>query len=80
MICGAVLLMDASDILELYDERVAIMTIDGQQSEFEAVRHAYFMCRDRFGRSALPQRIVDDFARVVCDAKGDVKNQTNPPT
>ena len=72
--------MDASDILELYNERVAIMTIDGEQSEFEAVRHAYFMCRDRFGRSALPQRIVDDFACVMRDAKSDVKNQTNPPT
>lgn len=74
------MLMDASDVLEAYDERVAIMTIDGGESEFEAVRHAYFMCRDRFGRSALPQRIVDDFARVVRDAKNDVKNQTNPPT
>lgn len=72
--------MDASDILELYDERVAIMTIDGQQSEFEAVRHAYFMCRDRFGRSALPQRIVDDLARVMRDAKSDVKSIPHPPT
>lgn len=72
--------MDASDILELYNERVAIMTIDGEQSEFEAVRHAYFMCRDRFGRSALPQRIVDDFARVMHDAKSDVNFLPNGPT
>lgn len=74
------MLMDASDILELYDERVAIMTIDGGESEFEAVRHAYFMCRDRFGRSALPQRIVDDFARVMHDAKSDAKRIPHPPT
>jgi hypothetical protein len=53
------------DILEVFNERVAIMTIDGNQSEAMAIKHAYRVVRDRYGRQAIPQAVVEMWARVM---------------
>lgn len=53
------------DILEMFNERVAIMTIDGKQSEAMAIKHAYRVVRDRYGREAIPQAVVEMWARVM---------------
>lgn len=54
-----------SDATEEFNERVAIMIIDGEQSEAVAVKHAYFRVRERYGREALPKEVVDQYAKVV---------------
>jgi len=56
---------NANDAKEEFLERVAIMTIDGEQSEAVAVKHAYFRVRDRYGREALPNEVVDAYAKVM---------------
>lgn len=56
-----------TDILEEFNERIAIMTIDGEQKEADAVRHAYFAVRQRYGREALPKEVVDQYAKVMRD-------------
>ena len=53
------------DILEMFNERVAIMIIDGKQSEEMAIKHAYRVVRDRYGREAIPQSVVEMWARVM---------------
>jgi len=53
------------DILEMFNERVAIMTIDGKQSEAMAIKHAYRVVRDRYGREAIPQSVVEMWAKVM---------------
>jgi hypothetical protein len=53
------------DILEMFNERVAIMTIDGNQSEAMAIKHAYRVVRERYGREAIPQAVVEMWARVM---------------
>ena len=53
------------DILEMFDERVAIMTIDGKQPEAMAIKHAYRVVRERYGREAISQSVVEMWARVV---------------
>jgi len=53
------------DILEMFNERVAIMTIDGKQSEAVAIKHAYRVVRERYGREAIPQSVVEMWARVM---------------
>jgi hypothetical protein len=53
------------DILEMFNERVAIMTIDGKQSESVAIKHAYRVVRERYGREAIPQAVVEMLARVM---------------
>lgn len=72
--------MTNSDILEEYQERIAIMTIDGKQTESEAIRHAYWVVRKRFGQSALPASITEEFGRVMRDAIRDAKSPTPPST
>lgn len=54
-----------TDILEEFNERIAIMVIDGEQKEADAVRHAYFAVRQRYGREALPKEVVDEFAKIA---------------
>ena len=56
-------------ILEEFNERIAIMTIDGEQKEVDAIRHAYFAVRQRYGREALPKEVVDQYARIMRDGK-----------
>jgi hypothetical protein len=53
------------DILEMFNERVAIMTIDGKQSEAMAIKHAYRVVRERYGREAIPQAVVEMWAKVM---------------
>jgi hypothetical protein len=53
------------DILEMFNERVAIMTIDGKQPESVAIKHAYRVVRERYGREAIPQAVVEMWARVM---------------
>ena len=53
------------DILEMFNERVAIMAIDGKQSEAMAIKHAYRVVRERYGREAIPQAVVEMWARVM---------------
>lgn len=57
--------MHPSDILEYFRERVAIMIVDGERSEAEAVKHAYRVCRSMFGREALPPDVVEIWAEVM---------------
>jgi hypothetical protein len=49
----------------MFNERVAIMTIDGNQSEAMAIKHAYRVVRERYGREAIPQAVVEMWARVM---------------
>jgi hypothetical protein len=49
----------------MFNERVAIMTIDGKQSESVAIKHAYRVVRERYGREAIPQSVVEMWARVM---------------
>lgn len=72
--------MTGSDIIEEYQERIAIMTIDGKQTESEAIRHAYWVVRKRFGQSALPASITEEFGRVMRDAIRDAKSTPPPST
>jgi hypothetical protein len=44
-------------MLEFYNERVALMTIDGEQSEQVASKHAYFELQRRVGRDGIPESI-----------------------
>ncbi len=53
------------DILEMFNERVAIMTIDGKQSEAMAIKHAYRVVRERYGREAIPPSVVEVWAKVM---------------
>ena len=50
---------------EFYLERVAIMTIDGEQPEPASIKHAYGETRRRFGREAIPQWIADQWGRAM---------------
>jgi hypothetical protein len=53
------------DVVEEFKERIAIMTIDGQQPEVMAIKHAYRIVRERYGRQALPQCVVDAWGKVM---------------
>jgi hypothetical protein len=57
--------MHPSDILEYFRERVAIMIVDGERSEAEAVKHAYRVCRSMFGREKLPIEVIEIWAEVM---------------
>jgi hypothetical protein len=52
-------------IVEEFNERIASMTIDGQQPEVMAIKHAYQVVRERYGRQDLPQCVVDAWAKVM---------------
>jgi hypothetical protein len=56
---------DPQDIIEKFEERIALMTIDGEQPVHVAVRHAYNVQRELHGRSNLPQHLVDAWAKVM---------------
>jgi hypothetical protein len=40
-----------------FKERIAIMTIDGEAKERDAVRHAYAELRRRYGISNVPEYV-----------------------
>jgi hypothetical protein len=45
------------DIIAEFEERIAIMTIDGEAKERDAVRHAYAELRRRYGISNVPEYV-----------------------
>ena len=57
--------MTERDLIELFNERIAIMTIDGEQKERDAVKHAYFMVRSIVGRDRIPELILDAMAGAM---------------
>lgn len=63
---------EADWIIELFLERVAVMVIDGEQSEDVAVRHAYRIVREKYGRENLPKKVVDALGSVV---KGTIRGR-----
>lgn len=46
-----------SDMITEFEERIAIMTIDGEAKEREAIRHAYAELRRRYGISNVPEYV-----------------------
>jgi len=46
-----------SDMIAEFKERIAIMTIDGEAKERDAVRHAYAELRRRYGISNVPEYV-----------------------
>jgi hypothetical protein len=57
--------MTQSDLLDLYNERIAIVIHCGQLSEREAIRIAYFQVRDIVGAANVPEEIRRQFAAVM---------------
>jgi len=57
--------MTQSDLLELYNERIAIVIHCGLLSEREAIRIAYFQIRDIVGAANVPEEIRRQFAAVM---------------
>jgi len=45
------------DIIAEFEERIAIMTIDGEAKEREAVRHAWAELRRRYGSGNVPEYV-----------------------
>lgn len=46
-----------SDMIEEFEERIAIMTIDGEANERDAIRHAYAELRRRYGPGKMPEYV-----------------------
>jgi hypothetical protein len=44
-------------MIEWFEERVAIMTIDGEAKEREAVRHAWAELRKMVGPDRMPEHV-----------------------
>jgi hypothetical protein len=49
--------MTEQEAIEFYNERIALMTIDGEQSEATAAKHAYFELQRILGRGNVPAAI-----------------------
>jgi hypothetical protein len=54
-----------ADMIEWFEERVAIMTIDGEAKEREAVRHAYAELRRRYGPGKMPEHVQRRMREVM---------------
>ncbi len=54
-----------ADMIEWFEERVAIMTIDGEAKEREAVRHAYAELRRRYGPGKMPEHVQRRMREVI---------------
>jgi hypothetical protein len=52
-------------MIEWFEERVAIMTIDGEAKEREAVRHAYAELRRRYGPGKMPEHVQRRMREVI---------------
>ena len=57
--------MTDHDLIELFNERIALMTIDGEQTEKQAVKHAYFIVRSIVGSPSLIPELIRDAMREV---------------
>ena len=55
--------MTDHDLIELFNERIALMTIDGEQSEQLATKHAYFMVRKLVGGADNVPAVIRDAMR-----------------
>ena len=54
-----------SDMIEEFEERIAIMTIDGETKERDAVRHAYGELRRRYGNGKMPEHVQRRMREVM---------------
>ena len=53
------------DMIAEFEERIAIMTIDGEAKEREAVRHAYAELRRRYGPGKMPEHVRSRMREVM---------------
>ena len=54
-----------SDLIEEFEERIAIMMVDGEAKERDAVRHAYGELRRRYGNGKMPEHIKRRMREVM---------------
>lgn len=54
-----------ADIIEEFEERIAIMTIDGKCRESIAVQHAYGEQRKKKGSGKIPERVKRRMREVM---------------
>ena len=57
--------MSEADCIEWFEERVAIMTIDGEAKEREAVRHAWAELRKMVGPDRIPEHVKRRMREVM---------------
>lgn len=53
------------DMIAEFEERIAIMTIDGEAKERDAVRHAYAELRRRYGPGKMPEHVRSKMREVI---------------
>ena len=54
-----------SEMIEWFEERIAIMTIDGEAKEREAVRHAWAELRKIVGPDRIPEHVKRRMREVM---------------
>lgn len=54
-----------ADMIEEFEERIAIMMVDGEAKERDAVRHAYGELRRRYGPGKMPEHVKRRMREVM---------------
>lgn len=54
-----------SDMIAEFEERIAIMMVDGEAKERDAVRHAYAELRRRYGPGKMPEHVKRRMREVM---------------
>ena len=54
-----------ADLIEEFEERIAIMMVDGETNERDAVRHAYGELRRRYGPGKMPEHVKRRMREVM---------------
>ena len=54
-----------SDIIEEFEERIAIMMVCGETKERDAIRHAYAELRRRYGNGKMPEHVKRRMREVM---------------
>ena len=54
-----------SDMITEFEERIAIMMVDGEAKERDAVRHAYGELRRRYGNGKMPEHVKRRMREVM---------------
>lgn len=54
-----------SDMIAEFEERIAIMMVDGEAKERDAVRHAYGELRRRYGNGKMPEHVQRRMREVM---------------
>lgn len=54
-----------SDMIAEFEERIAIMMVDGEAKERDAVRHAYGELRRRYGNGKMPEHVKRRMREVM---------------